>query len=52
MSDGELTCYRDRFGVAQRRRAEALILVRILWPHVSAETARHIAAWVIVGDSP
>lgn len=47
MSD--LTCYRDRFTASQRRRAEALILVRILYPAAVPSLALRLARWVAEG---
>lgn len=48
MSD--LSCYRDRFNVSQRRRAEALILVRILYPTAMPFAALRLAQWLATGE--
>lgn len=42
--------YRDKFGVAQRRRVEALILVHRLWPVLEPRIAVEIATWLIRGN--
>lgn len=38
-----------RFTDAQRRRAEALSLVRFLWPVVDPLTAHKLALWLTTG---
>lgn len=40
---------RGRFTIAQRRRAEALILVKTLWPVLDAVTTLRMADWLVHG---
>lgn len=50
-ADEKPAFYRDRFTPAQRRRTEALILVKRLWPHATEETSRTVASWIIRGEA-
>lgn len=48
--DTDFPFYRDRFTPAQRRRVEALIVVKRLWPFLDSAAAVQVAMWVISGN--
>jgi hypothetical protein len=49
MSETPTQFNRERLTDAQRRRAEALILVKRLFPFTDAKTATLIAVWITSG---
>lgn len=51
MPEEQIPFYRDRFTPAQRRRAEALILVHALWPILAPSTVLEVAQWVYRGEA-
>ncbi len=44
-----LVPYRDRFTPAQRRRADALVVVNSLFPDLNAVIATRVATWICTG---
>lgn len=49
--DGLPPFYRDHYNQSQRRRAEALLLVKHLWPHLSPDVTLNVAQWVYRGEA-